>query len=104
MKSLPYIKQLTKEQAIAFCGSNEWKNWSHREIAAFQLTQERLCVPFSVFHEAVEKALERPVWTHEFALNHNGLVDELLGAAKAPTLKEIISLIPKDKQSIIVIE
>ena len=34
---------------------------------AFQLYEERLCMPFPLFHKAVEEALGRPVYTHEFA-------------------------------------
>ena len=37
------------------------------EIVAFQLYEERLCMPFPLFHKAVEEALGRPVYTHEFA-------------------------------------
>ena len=29
--------------------------------------ESKLCMPFSIFQEAVEKTLGRPVWTHEFA-------------------------------------
>lgn len=54
-----------------------------------------------MFHEAVEKALGRPVWTHEFGLNWDGLKKELMGEAPAPTMQEIIDLIPEEKRIIV---
>ena len=57
-------------------------------------------MPFSVFHEAVEKVLDRPVWTHEFALPER-LRAEMLGERSAPTFKEILDLIPAEKKIVI---
>jgi len=76
---------LTREQAIALGESEFWKAMSHRDIAMFQLSEPLLCMPFGVFHEAVEKALGRSVWTHEFGMNWAGLKRELLGEAEPPT-------------------
>ena len=59
--------QMTKREAIAFAESGEWKKLSHAERAVLGLSQRRLCMPFDVMHEAVEKATGRPVWSHEFA-------------------------------------
>ena len=59
-------KQLTKEEAIKFNDDKQYESMSHIEIAKFQINQEILCMPFSVFHKAVEKALDRVVFTHEF--------------------------------------
>ena len=59
-------------------------------------------MPFGVFHEAVEKTLGRPVYTHELGFNVDGLKKELEGKAEAPSLVEILNLIPKDKKVIIV--
>ena len=58
---------LTKDEAIALAESGWWKDKEPREIVRFQLFEDRLSMDFSAFHEAVEKALGRPVWTHEFA-------------------------------------
>lgn len=67
---------MTTEQAIAFSDSGWWKDKTAEQITALQLYETRLCMPkFSMFHEAVEKALERPVFTHEFA-NHGPLEKE----------------------------
>lgn len=72
-----------------------------RQIAEFQLMQDHLCVPFDVFHKAIEEALGRPVFTHEFGLNHEGLIKEFYGEKEPPTLDEIINLIPEEKRVLI---
>ena len=65
----------------------------------FQMFTPRLCMPFDVFQEAVEKTLGRPVFTHEFA--YSGIKDELLGNKVVPTFDEIVNLIPTDKKVIV---
>lgn len=93
------MKQFTKEQAIAFAESGVWKEWSNEQIVRFQLFQDRLCIDFSRFHEAVEKVLDRPVFTHEFgSVGIMGIKEEYLGVKSAPTLDEIINLIPEEKR------
>ena len=96
------MKQLTKEEAIAFYENKLYEKMSAKERAQFQLVQDKLCMPFDVFHEAVEEALGRPVWTHEFALNREGLIKELNGEQEPPTFEDIINLIPEDKRVIVV--
>lgn len=91
------MTQLTKEQAIAFYTNRCYDNMTYRQIAEFQMEQDRLCVPFDIFHKAIEKTLGRPVFTHEFALNREGLRKELYGEKEAPTFEEICGLIPKEK-------
>lgn len=49
---------MTREEAIAFYDSEQWKTMSLEDVAN---------VPFSLFHEATEKLLGRSVWSHEFA-------------------------------------
>lgn len=90
------MKQFTREQAIAFGEAKLYEKMSDREKVELQLFQERLCMPFDVFHEAIEKVLERPVWTHEFAFVEN-LQKEFLGEKEPSTLEEILSLIPNRK-------
>ena len=87
------MKQLTTEEARAFFDRRAWKTWTHEQIAHFQIVQDKLCVPFGIFQEAVEKTLGRPVYTHEFGLNRDGLMRELEGAQGAPTLDEILALL-----------
>jgi hypothetical protein len=91
---------MTKERAIALFDSKFWEDMSHEERARFQMNEERLCMPFDVFHEAVEKTLGRPVFTHEFAFP--SLKEELLNGGPTPTFKQILELIPEEKRLVIV--
>ena len=91
-----------KELAVAYYDTEWWKDKSYPQIAEFQLFTAELCCPFDVFHEAVEKSLNRPVFTHEFGLNYDGICKEFLGEKEPPNMNEILSLIPKEK--LIVIE
>jgi hypothetical protein len=101
-KQYKAVIQLTKEQAIELAENGAWKDMSLRQRAEFQMLQRLLCMPFHIFHEAVEKTLGRPVYTHEFAsLGHDGLMAELFGGNEPPTLQEIIEMIPAEKRLII---
>jgi hypothetical protein len=71
------IEQLTKEEAIEFHDSGKWKDMSFKQKATLQISQEKLCMPFDVFHEAVEKTIGRPVFTHEFGVNADGIRAEI---------------------------
>lgn len=93
---------LTKEQAIRMARTDWWTNMAPRDVAMFQLSERLLCMPFGSFREAVEAALGRGVFTHEF-LDRESLLLELLGDRSRPTLEEILSLIPADKRLVIVI-
>jgi hypothetical protein len=95
------VKQLTKEQAIEFAQTKAWEFMDDREKVGFQLFQEHLCMPFDVLHEAITKVLGRPVYTHEFGLDYDGLVSEFLGDRCAPTIDDIMNLIPEEKRIII---
>jgi len=92
---------VTREQAVTLYESKLWEAMTFRERATFQLHEERLCMPFAVFHEAVEIALGRPVFTHEFRLNVDGLKRELCGDAPPPTLNEIMNMIPANKRVVV---
>ncbi len=74
-----------------------------KEKVLDQLKEEVLKVPFSQFHADLEEVLGRPVWTHEIGLNYQGIIDELEGRVEAPTLSEIVSLIPADKRVVVVL-
>lgn len=93
---------ITKEEAIALYDAHAWKEWTPRVRAEFQLIEDRLCMPFQVFHESIEEVLGRPVYTHEFATNRQGLIDELLHGGEAPTLTDIVGMLPQDKRIIVV--
>ena len=91
------MKQLTEEQAIAFYDNKCYEGMSNRQIAEFQIEQDRLCVPFDMFHKAIENTLNRPVFTHEFCLNRESLKKELFGEKQPPTFEEILNLVPQEK-------
>ena len=87
------IPQLTSQQAIALGESGWWHESTPEAIAAFQLSQDKLCMDFGAFHAAVEAVLGRSVWTHEFA-DPDRLWAELHGARPAPTFGEMLTQIP----------
>lgn len=93
---------MTSDEAKKLAKTDFWKAMSYRDRAVFQLFEDMLCMPFPVFHEAIEKTLGRPVWTHEFGLNRDGLQRELMGEQPTPTMDEIMALIPNDKRIVIV--
>ena len=94
------MKQLSKEQAIAFAENELYKGWTDRQIAEFQIEQDRLCMPFEVFRKALSNTLGRPVFTHEFAFR-DSLKKELYGEKESSTLEQILSLIPEEKLMLI---
>ena len=96
------MRQITKEEAIFIHEKRLWEDWSYGQRAKFQLYQERLAMPFDVFHEAITKMLKRDVYTHEFAMNRQGLIDEVNGIAGAPTFDEIVAMIPPEKKVIVI--
>ncbi len=97
------MSEMTREQAIALAASRFWEDMNHRQRAEFQMGARRMCMPFDVFHEALEKTLGRPVWTHEMGMNWDGLLAELHGNRPAPTFVEIMRLIPADKRVIVAV-
>lgn len=97
------VHQLTKDQALKFYDSKVWETWTDKQIVEFQLFQDKLCVPFSRFHKAMEKVLDRLVFTREFAFP-DLLKREFLGKKSAPTVQEIMELISKDKRIFILDE
>jgi hypothetical protein len=90
------MEELTEQQAIELAKTGWWKQKTPFEVAAFQLQQRRLCMDFPDFHEAVEKSLERPVYTHEF-VDPGSLLKELFGEKEPPSFNDILCMIPEDK-------
>ena len=58
---------MTKEQAQKLFDSGFWKNLSFEVIALFQIFEDKLCMPFDVFREAVEKTVGHEVQTFQFS-------------------------------------
>lgn len=96
-----FLQSIGNDNAIALFDSGWWKDKTPTQIAEFQIFTAELCMPFGEFQMAVEKAVKRPVWTHEFALNYDGLVAELLQGKRPPSMQEIIEMIPQDKRILI---
>lgn len=100
-KTQCFLQSIGRDNAIALFDSGWWKDQTPTQIAEFQLFTVELCMPFDEFHMAVGKALKRPVWTHEFALNYDGLVAELLQGKPPSSMQEIIEMILQDKRILI---
>ena len=69
---------MTPESAKAMAATRWWVNLPSREVAEFQLGERLLCMDFPDFHQAVERALGRGVFSHEFA-EPDKLLAELRG-------------------------
>lgn len=98
------MNEIDSQSATALYDGEFWVEMSHGERARWQIVVDRLCMPFEVFHEAVEKTLGRPVFSHEFGLNYDGLVAELFNNAPSPSLGEIVDMIPEEKRILINLE
>lgn len=88
-------KHIGSTTAIELSKTEWWKDKSARDIARIGLGITELCLPFEVLHKAVEEALGRPVFSHEFA--SDALILELYDEKDPPTLQEIFDLIPPSK-------
>ncbi len=88
--------QLSKDRAIAFGKSGEWKKWNAEQIVRFQLFQKLFCVDPDAFGKALSRILKRPVFHHELK-DIDSLKEEYLGSRSAPALKEIFEFFPKEK-------
>ncbi len=101
-KKKTYKQQsIGRDNAIALAESGWWSGLEPRAIAKFQLFTKELSMPFGAFHEALEKSLGRPVFTHELGLNLEGIMKEFMGEQSAPTMDEILNLIPEEKRIIV---
>ena len=77
--SIPEENKKAMLKAMQKYGENHWwESDDPEEIAKFQLFEDILLTDFSTFHEGVERLLQRPVWTHEFGVNIEGLRKEAL--------------------------
>ena len=95
---------MTKQEALDLAGTNWWEHCTDAQIVGFQLYEEKLCMPFGRFHESVEKALGRPVYTHEFgSAGLDQIKAEFEGGAAPATLEQILALIPEEKRIVVVV-
>jgi hypothetical protein len=73
----PDTQQICLE-AMAKYGENKWwePDVDPRKYAYYQLKEDYLLGSFGHFHESIELLLGRPVWTHEFGINREALLQE----------------------------
>lgn len=96
------IQSIGREAAIALSETKWWENRSDREIAEFQMLTDEMCMPFPIFHKAVQKTLGRPVYTNEFgSAGYDGLLAELFDNAPPRSMQDILDLIPAEKRIVI---
>lgn len=96
-----WIKSIGRDAAIALAATKWWEGKPARDVALFALQTRELCLPMDELYRAFHDALGRPVYTHEIALDAEGLRLELLGERDAPSFDEIVNLIPEDKRIVI---
>lgn len=96
------MRQLTREEAIAFTDTDAYAKMTEKEVAAFQLQQNLLCVPMAEFLRVLEVALNRPVFTHEL-VNPASLLKEMYGEKEPPTFDDILTMIPKEKRVVVMV-
>lgn len=95
------VKHIGTDAAIAMYDAKWHEGKTHREIAEHQMEVAELCVPFAIFHEAVEKTIGRPVFAHEFGLTPHLLWNEIFHASTGLTLTESMNLTPEGKRLIL---
>jgi hypothetical protein len=93
---------MTRDEAIALAETKWWENATDQQIIGFQLFESKLCMDFGAYHAAVERVLGRPVFTHEFA-DYASLQREFLGDKPAPTMEEIVNMIPEAKRILVAV-
>lgn len=94
-------KSIGRDAAIALADSKWWVGKSARDVVRVQLFTAECCMDFGVFQGLLEEVLGRPVFTHELGMNFDGVVQEFLGERDAPTLDEIVNLIPESKRILV---
>lgn len=95
------INRLTRDQAVALYDTGFWRYLNLEERACFQLSEERLCMPFPVFHHAVEVCLQRKVAAGEY-LRPKRLLREVARTATPPPKEKLLDLLPPNQRSVIV--
>ena len=73
-------------------------------VAELRLLLGPLEIDFPLVHERIEELVGRPVWTHEFGLRSQEEFEEMTRqrTCERPDLVDIVSLVPPNKETIIV--
>ena len=93
--------RLSRAAAVALYDSGFWRFLNAEERACLQLKEDRMCMPFSVFHAAVEVCLQRRVHVTEY-LRPGSLLKELAGDGPGPRMEDILELVPQEKLPLLV--
>ena len=91
----------SKKQAQRLYDSEIYKDMDPDQIVKFQIDQDWRVVPYQVFHECLEIALDRTVLEYEIAYKLDDLKKEFRGEKKADDLSVLIIEIPALKQAFI---
>ena len=86
MENQQYVASLgipkeNQQKCLAVMDKYEDNHWwepdiDPRKMAYYQMLEPIMLVKFSDFHEAIALLLGRSVWTHEFGIAHDKLVQE----------------------------
>ena len=79
-----------------------WESDDLKVLFLGQIQEKILLMDFSKFHKATEQALERPVWTHEFA-EPEKLLGEYNKERPKATMVDVLDKIERYEKPIIVI-
>jgi hypothetical protein len=93
---------MIRDEAIKMYDTQWWLGRTPAEITRVQLYEPLCIMPFGDFQTAVEKALDRPVWTHEFAYP-DSLKAEFEGKIGKPTFNEIVAKLPAHVRPIVAV-
>jgi integrase len=74
-----------------------WASNNPTEVFWGQINEEISIVSFEKYHAYAEKAMGRPIFTHEFG-DPQALIDEFVERISKPTLEDILKKIPAIKQ------
>ena len=86
------LKTATKSEKAIYIHDNQlYKKLTEEEQFLFQINEKYLAMPWDVFHSATEKALNRPVWTHEFA-DPEYIKSQYRNNAKVYSMDELLSM------------
>ncbi|MFZ2414425.1 MAG: hypothetical protein WAW33_00230 [Minisyncoccia bacterium] len=109
----------TDQELLDFCGGDReavkkvkevrnkyaykwWESSDPFEIAWGQLNEPILVMDIGKYMEALNTVLDRPVYNHELtSSNLEKLREEIRGNRPAPSLEEIIKMIPEEKRIIV---
>jgi len=69
---------MTVEQSAALYEAKFWEKLTEQQKALFQIFEDKLCMPFDVFHESVEKTIGRSVQIIEFGVSFENLRNEVI--------------------------